>query len=231
MPLDAALGAEHHELFYKGNIMSLDTWMLFFLAYLLATLTPGPNVLLVIKNGLQLGWRAALLTIGANLLCQAILIFLVAMGVGALLQTLPPLFLALKLAGGGYLIYLGYKALRATRAGSQQAHPVGGSTKSKRNSALLREAFLVSASNPKTIIFLCALLPQFLDHQSPLPIQFVTMYLSICVIVSLVHLSYVALARRAGSYFKPGRGQHLFGRITGGLFITLGGAILLSGRP
>ena len=59
------------------------------LAYLLATLTPGPNVLLVVKNGLQLGWRPALLTIGANLFCQGILIFLVAMGVGALLQTLP----------------------------------------------------------------------------------------------------------------------------------------------
>ena len=70
--------------------MSLDTWMLFLLAYLLATLTPGPNVLLVVKNGLQLGWRPALLTIGANLFCQGILIFLVAMGVGALLQTLPP---------------------------------------------------------------------------------------------------------------------------------------------
>ncbi|MFM5587975.1 LysE family translocator [Aeromonas rivipollensis] len=105
--------------------MSLDTWMLFLLAYLLATLTPGPNVLLVVKNGLQLGWRPALLTIGANLFCQAIFICLVAMGVGALLQTLPPLFLALKLAGGGYLIYLGYKALRATDARSQEAQRVG----------------------------------------------------------------------------------------------------------
>lgn len=211
--------------------MNLDTWMLFLLAYLLATLTPGPNVLLVIKNGLQLGWRPALLTIASNLFCQAILIFLVAMGVGALLQTLPPLFLALKLAGGGYLIYLGYKALRSTKAGSQEVNLAGASPRTRSNSSLLREAFLVSASNPKTIIFLCALLPQFLDHQSPLPIQFFTMYLTICAIVSLVHLGYVALARRAGNYFKPARGQHLFSRITGGLFITLGGAILLSGRP
>ncbi|AHE49653.1 lysine exporter protein LysE/YggA [Aeromonas hydrophila 4AK4] len=211
--------------------MSLDTWMLFLLAYLLATLTPGPNVLLVIKNGLQLGWRPALLTIGANLFCQAIFICLVAMGVGALLQTLPPLFLALKLAGGGYLIYLGYKALRATGAGRQEAQRVGASLPSRSKGSLLREAFLVSASNPKTIIFLCALLPQFLDHQSPLPIQFLTMYLTICVIVSLVHLCYVALARRAGSYFKPVHGQRLFSRITGGIFISLGGAILLSGRP
>mgnify|MGYP000013425445 FL=1 len=119
--------------------MSLDTWMLFLLAYLLATLTPGPNVLLVVKNGLQLGWRPALLTIGANLFCQGILIFLVAMGVGALLQTLPPLFLALKLAGGGYLIYLGYKSLRATGSGSQEAQRVGVSPPSRSNGSLLRE--------------------------------------------------------------------------------------------
>lgn len=87
--------------------MNPNTWMLFALAYLLATLTPGPNVLLVVKNGLQHGWRAALVSILGNLGCQAILIGLVAMGVGALLQTLPPLFVALKLAGGGYLVYLG----------------------------------------------------------------------------------------------------------------------------
>jgi len=79
--------------------MNPNTWMLFALAYLLATLTPGPNVLLVVKNGLQHGWRAALVSILGNLGCQAILIGLVAMGVGALLQTLPPLFVALKLAG------------------------------------------------------------------------------------------------------------------------------------
>lgn len=211
--------------------MSLDTWMLFFLAYLLATLTPGPNVLLVIKNGLQHGWRAALLSIAGNLGCQAILILLVAMGVGALLQTLPPLFIALKLAGGGYLIYLGYKALRAARASNQEMAPTATQARIRSDGSLLREAILVSASNPKTIIFLCALLPQFLDHRSPLPVQFFIMYLTICLIVSLVHLSYVALARRAGSYLQPGRGQRLFGRITGGLFITLGGAILLSGRP
>lgn len=211
--------------------MNLDTWTLFLLAYLLATLTPGPNVLLVIKNGLQLGWRAALLTISANLVCQAIFILLVAMGIGALLQTLPPLFLALKLAGGGYLIYLGGKALRATKSANQGVTLTDSPAKSRSSVALWRQAFLVSASNPKTIIFLCALLPQFLDHQSPLPLQFFVMYLTICAIVSLVHLSYVALARRAGSYLNPVRCQRLFTRLTGGLFITFGSAIVLSGRP
>ncbi len=103
--------------------MNPNTWMLFALAYLLATLTPGPNVLLVVKNGLQHGWRAALVSILGNLGCQAILIGLVAMGVGALLQTLPPLFVALKLAGGGYLVYLGYKALRAANTGAQGLSP------------------------------------------------------------------------------------------------------------
>ena len=152
-------------------------------------------------------------------------------GGGPLLQTLPPLFVALKLAGGGYLVYLGYKALRAANTNAQGLSPSTARGRTRTTLSLLREAFLVSASNPKTIVFLCALLPQFLDHQSPLTLQFITMYLTICAIVSLVHLCYVALARRAGRYFKPGRGERLVGRITGGLFITLGGAILLSGRP
>ena len=124
-----------------------------------------------------------------------------------------------------------YKALRAARASKQAMAPTATQARIRSEGSLLQEAILVSASNPKTIIFLCALLPQFLDHRSPLPVQFFTMYLTICLIVSLVHLSYVALARRAGNYLQPGRRQRLFGRITGGLFITLGGAILLSGRP
>ena len=184
-------------------------------------------MLLVVKNGLQHGWRAALVSILGNLGCQAILIGLVAMG-WAPAANPASLFVAPSWRGGYLCIWAaalraantGAQGLSLHRSGTHQNHP-----------SLLREAFLVSASNPKTIVFLCALLPQFLDHQSPLTLQFITMYLTICAIVSLVHLCYVALARRAGRYFKPGRGERPRWPHHRRTLHHLGGAILLSGRP
>ena len=91
--------------------MSIEVWFLFALAYLIVTFSPGPNVLLVLKNSVQFGWKSAFVTVLGNLSCQLIIVFLVAAGVGQLLQELPVWFTALKMAGGVYLIYLGWKAL------------------------------------------------------------------------------------------------------------------------
>lgn len=95
--------------------MTFHLWTLFFLAYLVTTLSPGPNVLLVLKNSIQFGWKSAFITIFGNLTCQFLIVCLVALGVGALLQTLPVWFVVMKILGGSYLIYLGIKALRSKK--------------------------------------------------------------------------------------------------------------------
>ena len=92
--------------------MSVHTWLLFAFAYLLTTLTPGPNVLLVVRNTVRHGARGTVVSILGNLLVQLVVVTLVALGVGALLAAMPPLFVALKLAGAAYLIYLGVKRAR-----------------------------------------------------------------------------------------------------------------------
>ena len=140
--------------------MTFHLWTLFFLAYLVTTLSPGPNVLLVLKNSIQFGWKSAFITIFGNLTCQFLIVCLVALGVGALLQTLPVWFLVMKILGGTYLIYLGIKALRSKKKSTFDAIDNTVVTKStKTGLALFGEAFLVSASNPKTLIFLSAFLP------------------------------------------------------------------------
>ncbi|WP_045595208.1 LysE family transporter, partial [Vibrio vulnificus] len=69
--------------------MSLETWVMFFLAYLIVTLSPGPNVLLVVKNSVQYGAWSVLATVFGNLICQLIIVGLVAVGVGEVLARLP----------------------------------------------------------------------------------------------------------------------------------------------
>jgi threonine/homoserine/homoserine lactone efflux protein len=211
--------------------MTFHLWTLFFLAYLVTTLSPGPNVLLVLKNSIQFGWKSAFITIFGNLTCQFLIVCLVALGVGALLQTLPVWFLAMKIMGGTYLIYLGIKALRSKKKSTFDAVDniaVAGSTKT--GLALFSEAFLVSASNPKTLIFLSAFLPQFLTLESPAYQQFSVMFITICAIVTSVHIGYAFGISHLGKRFSLKNMEAKITKITGGLFITMGGGILLSNR-
>jgi len=192
------------------------------------TLSPGPNVLLAIKNALHYGYKVAGLTIVMNLLCQLIIIILVALGAGALLAQSPLLFFILKLIGGAYLIYLGIagllsKASKAPVTDDQQRAVFCYQT-------VCKEAFLVSASNPKTVIFLSAFLPQFINNETALSVQFATMFLTICLIVMLVHFSYAVIAKGINKKCEGLSSTPLFTKITNSAFIAFGCGVLFSGR-
>ncbi|WP_254658727.1 LysE family translocator [Marinomonas spartinae] len=210
-------------------MMAFHIWTVFFLAYLVTTLSPGPNVLLVLKNSIQFGWKSAFITILGNLSCQFLIVCLVALGVGALLQTVPTWFLVMKIMGGTYLIYLGIKALRSNKKSAFDAVDTNV-TQKKAGGALFVEAFLVSASNPKTLIFLSAFLPQFLTLDSPAYQQFSVMFVTICAIVTCVHIGYAFGIARLGKRFSLKNMEAKISKVTGGLFITMGGGILLSNR-
>ncbi|OIQ52393.1 Homoserine/homoserine lactone efflux protein [Pseudodesulfovibrio hydrargyri] len=212
--------------------MNMEMWAMFFLAYLVTTLSPGPNVLLVLKNSIRHGWRSAFITVLGNLTCQFLIVCLVAVGVGHLLAELPFWFVVMKTVGGAYLIFLGVKNLRAARKGKSaalaeaEAAPAAG----RGRRSLFLEAFLVSASNPKTLIFLSAFLPQFLDTAHPVSEQFTVMFVTICGIVTSVHLGYSYLIASLGHRFSFKDFGRRIDKLTGGLFIAMGGGILLSDR-
>jgi threonine/homoserine/homoserine lactone efflux protein len=204
-------------------------WLLFFSAYLVITLSPGPNVLLVLRNSVKHGWKSAFITVLGNLCCQFIIVCLVAVGVGKLIQELPFWFFAMKLVGGAYLIYLGIKNLIVARkAGLQHVEETAPVDTNVSN--MFAEAFWVSASNSKTLIFLSAFLPQFLDVNHPANEQFAVMFLSICFIVTSVHLGYSYLIAYFGKFFSFNNFKRKIDGITGGLFVALGGGLLLSNR-
>ncbi|MBO0213653.1 LysE family translocator [Vibrio sp. Vb2880] len=210
--------------------MSIELWVMFALAYLATTLTPGPNVLLVLKNAVQYGWRTTFVTVAGNLSCQLIIVSLVALGVGELLSKMPLWFLVMKVLGGAYLIYLGVKALRQKQQGLPTIERTSRGAR-KSNLQLFRQSFLVSASNPKTMIFLSAFLPQFLDVTHPHSEQFAVMFGTIAVTVMSVHLAYVWLVTQVGQKVSRGHFEHIMAKVSGSLFITMGGGVLLSSRP
>jgi len=201
--------------------MSFHTWFLFATAYLVTTISPGPNVLLVIRNTVRFGGRGTAATIAGNLLAQLVVVVLVALGVGAVLAAMPPLFLAMKVLGAIYLMVLGVKQLRSRKpeaAASVSALPTHSLDKRK----IFREALLVSGSNPKTLIFLSAFMPQFIVHDQPLPTQFIAMYLTVACIVALVHTIYSFGVRRIHSGLGTSRWIEALKRCSGLVFFGLG---------
>ncbi|MCP6699535.1 LysE family translocator [Pseudomonas donghuensis] len=205
--------------------MALHLWLTFSLAYLLTSLIPGPNVLLTVRNALRHGPAGMGVTLFGNLLAQLLVISAVAWGVGAMLLALPTAFLALKVVGAGYLIYLGAHQLFARKSVSTAAAEVAvPAAQSKWR--IGTEAFLVSASNPKTLIFFCAFLPQFLDHARPIAEQFTVMYLTSTVIVCGVHSFYSFSAMHFRKHVNASRVVAALKRATGALFIGLGVRLL-----
>jgi threonine/homoserine/homoserine lactone efflux protein len=211
--------------------MSFHTWLLFAAAYLLTTISPGPNVLLVIRNSVRYGNRGAAASVAGNLLAQGVVVALVALGVGAVLTTLPPLFVAMKVLGAAYLMYLGIRQLRS--GGKKQATQtavVASPAYTFDRKKVFREALLVSGSNPKTMIFLSAFMPQFIDHERGLPEQFIVMYLTIAVTVALVHTIYSLVVR--GIHKRVGASSWIAAikRGSGLVFVALGIKLLTAQR-
>ncbi|AOK20328.1 lysine transporter LysE [Burkholderia cepacia] len=201
--------------------MSFQTWMLFAAAYLATTLSPGPNVLLVIRNTVRYGTHGTAATIAGNLVAQLFVVVLVALGVGAVLAAMPPLFVAMKIVGALYLMVLGIRQLRSPRTGADARNGLQPHEMPDRNK-LFREALFVSGSNPKTMIFLSAFMPQFIVHDRPLALQFVVMYATIACMVMLVHGVYSAGVRRFHRGFGMSRAVRALKRASGLLFVGLG---------
>lgn len=204
--------------------MLLETWILFAAAYLAITFSPGPNVLAVLSHATKYGFSSIFTTIFGNLLCQLFIVIAVSLGIGALLTVDSVAYLVLKQVGALYLIYVGGKTLYTVFMKNND-NPVE-IDRQRQTVPFFRirfqEAFLVSASNPKTVIFLAAFLPQFLNQQVELLPQFVTMYLTIAVIVASIHTLYALIAVVLKRHMKSRLASQGTSAASGLMFVVLG---------
>lgn len=133
---------------------------------------PGPSLLFTIGRALTAGRRAALLTVLGNGVGLFVQVLLVAVGLGALVARSAAVYAVVKYAGAAYLIWLGIDAIRH-RADLPEAAlngaAVDGAAPAAAHRGALRTGLLVGLSNPKTIVFFAALLPQFVDRSASLP--------------------------------------------------------------
>jgi threonine/homoserine/homoserine lactone efflux protein len=196
-------------------------WSLFS-AFLLITivlfLTPGPIVTLIIATGARQGTRAALMTVAGSSVGNAVLLALIAIGLGWILQLSTDLFDALRWAGAAYLVWLGVQAWRHAGEKAPALAPAAH--------VHARRGFLVAATNPKTIAFFTAFLPQFLDPSLPVGRQLLVMCICSVTLGAVLDSGWAIAAGYGRSFFMSPENNRLLGRLSG--LVLIGGGVWLS---
>ena len=201
--------------------MELHNWLLYLAASIGLSLSPGPNGLLALTHGAMHGRRKALFTISGGVLGFVILIALSMFGIGALLQASIVWLAVLKWVGGAYLVWLGIQVWRAT---PMEVEVTAGGNE-RPGWSLFKDGLLSALSNPKALLFFAAFLPQFIDPNRDLVIQFAVMAATFGTIEFVYELMVANAAHRIGGLLR--RVGRKFNRVCGGIFIGIGVAMPL----
>lgn len=153
-----------------GRVPSSSQWLAFLVASILFIQVPGPSLLFTIGRALTVGRRDALLSVVGNGLGLMLQVLLVAVGLGAVVAASASAYTVIKLLGAGYVVYLGVQAIRH-RGDARLALDAPAAVLPSRRSVLasVRTGMLVGSTNPKTIVFFVAFLPQFTNAATGSP--------------------------------------------------------------
>jgi threonine/homoserine/homoserine lactone efflux protein len=206
---------------------SLPTLAAFMVAALALNFTPGPDMLYVIARSVGQGRAAGIasaLGIGAGTLVHT---FFAALGLSALLMSLPVAFEVVKYAGAAYLVYLGIRTLR-----SKETHTAESTVQRESLGRIFRQGMITNVLNPKVAFFFLAFLPQFVDaSRGPVAWQFILLGLLFNTSGTLVNCGVALLSSRAGGWLntRP-RVARLQTWFTGTVFLALGLRLALTER-
>lgn len=196
--------------------MALDSWLAFLAATAVMLAIPGPTILLVVGQSLGAGRRAALPLVAGVALGDLTAMTLSLVGLGALLAASATLFAVLKFAGAAYLVWLGIRLWRAPV--EEAALPPVTARRA------FRDAYVVTALNPKSLAFFVAFVPLFLDPARPFLTQAVVLVASFVTLAAANAAIYALLAARlSGAVRRPGV-RRAFNRGGGALLMGAGAA-------
>jgi threonine/homoserine/homoserine lactone efflux protein len=201
----------------------------FALTAFIVIVIPGPSVLFLVARALASGRRVAVLSVLGNALGEYIQVVAVAFGIGALAERSVAVFTALKLAGGVYLVYLGVKTFRQRRSLVAALAPPIRSRSDRRSFV---QGVTVGVTNPKTVVFLAAILPQFVSRAAGnVPGQILLLGLVFASIAIVSDTVWVLAAGGFRTWFaRSPRRLELIGGAGGLAIVAVGAGLLVSGR-
>jgi threonine/homoserine/homoserine lactone efflux protein len=199
--------------------MSLSVYAAYLAACIVIILVPGPTVTLIVANSIRHGTRAGLANVAGTQAGIAIMIGIVGVGLTSAIEAVGHWFEWVRLLGAAYLIYIGVQMWRSK--GSLNAD---GTARRPRGGFFL-QGLMVALSNPKTLIFFGAFIPQFLDPTGNHALQIAIMGGTALVCAAMSDSAYAVAAGRAGRMLTTGR-IRLLSRLSGSFLI--GGGVWLA---
>lgn len=207
--------------------MDLVTLFLFVCAVVVLTVTPGPDLFLIVGRGISQGRTAALFTALGFFLAGFVQVPLLAFGLASAVAENPVLFEILRYGGAAYLIWRGFKMIR--HAGQTEAFPA----KYASASAAIKEGFVASLVNPKSHAFLLAFLPQFVRPENgSVMMQFIVLGIVMRIVALLIEGGIALFAGAIGQRLRRARLlQGWLERIAGSLLVAVGLRLVFMDRP
>ena len=201
--------------------MNFNTWLVYLLAAIGLSLSPGPNGLLALTHGALHGRRKALYTIFGGAFGFVAVVALSMFGIGALLVASLMWLTVLKWVGGAYLVWLGIQVWRSPPIGFD----IRACAEPRAGWSLFRQGALSALTNPKGILFFAAFLPQFIDPARSLFVQFVIMAGTFAAIEIATESFIASMAHRISPWLR--RVGRRFNQTCGGVFVAIGIALPL----
>lgn len=205
--------------------MTFEWWFAYLMTSVIVSLSPGSGAINSMTTSVNHGYRGAVAAIAGLQTGLSLLIILVGVGLGTLLSQSVLAFEILKWAGAAYLIWLGVCQWRA--AGTIALNTLTATQSRKK---LYQNSVLVNISNPKSIVFLAALFPQFIIPHQPQLIQYLILGITSVIADTIVMTGYAVLARKIAVFIKSPAQTRAMNKVFGSLFMLVG-ALLAFTRP
>lgn len=207
-------------------MFSAETLTTFVIAAFIMVVIPGPTVLFTIGRAMALGRLGGFLSILGTAVGSIVLVVAVALGVGTVIAQSIVLFTIVKVLGAGYLVFLGIQAIRHRK---DAARAIVSAPTKRSGVRLLVEGFVIGVTNPKSIAFFLAILPQFVDlHAGSVPVQLFVLGAIVVTIGVACDAVWVLLASAAREWFgRSPRRIEAMGATGGALMIALGAFLLV----
>ena len=202
--------------------MELQVYLAFVAATSIMILSPGPSVLLTVAHSISFGWQRALATVAGETMGIAVQLIVAAIGLSSLLNIFAEAFEWLRWIGAAYLIYLGIKQLLS----ASKPLEVDTSSVSKKN--LFVQGLIITIPNPKSLIFIAAFLPQFIDTSRSLGLQFAFIVPTFLVITFTITSGWAFAVGNVRGFLRNQQAFKLVLRTAGILMIIAGVGLVLA---
>lgn len=206
---------------------TLEYWLLYIITVFIASIIPGPSMLLALAHGIKYGTKISISTALGNTVASMIQATVSLAGLGVILATSTTVFLIIKYIGAAYLIYVGFKLFRTSFNIDDSPFNKEQTINHKK---LFNEAFIVAASNPKALVFFTALFPQFIVESQSSWMHYSLLVLTLGIIAFLCMMIYAFSGYKIKHLFNNTSLSNYIGKVIGTTFIGLGASLLFAKR-